>query len=147
MQEGKDVKMKLCPRVLPVDIPLCSLSITASVRSSDVWWQIKSLTILPKASGTNCSFSCSMFNLSLSNVVYLVNKIMLLFMFFVREYLLCLHFPPGVEGRPSGHQQMILEKLSVCLCLPRVWGRVCSFCVAQSPKIMVTILSYRALKT
>lgn len=56
----------------------------------------------------------------LVNVVYLVNKIMLLFMFFVREYLLCLHSPPGVEGRPSGHQQMILEKLSVCLCLPRV---------------------------
>lgn len=36
MQEGKDVKMKLRPGVLPVDIPLCSLSITASVRSSDV---------------------------------------------------------------------------------------------------------------
>lgn len=25
MQEGKDVKMKLCPGVLPVDIPLRSL--------------------------------------------------------------------------------------------------------------------------
>lgn len=36
MQERDDVEMKLFPRVLPVDIPLRSLSITASVRSSDV---------------------------------------------------------------------------------------------------------------
>lgn len=34
MQEGKDVKMKLFPRVLPVDIPLRSLSITGSVNMS-----------------------------------------------------------------------------------------------------------------
>lgn len=35
MQEGKDVKMKLFPRVLPVDIPLRSLSITDSVNMSN----------------------------------------------------------------------------------------------------------------
>lgn len=34
MQEGKDVKMKLFPCVLPVDIPLRSLSITDSVNMS-----------------------------------------------------------------------------------------------------------------
>lgn len=38
-----------------------------------------------------------MFNLSLSDVVYLVNEIMLLFMFFILQYLLCLHTPPPRE--------------------------------------------------
>lgn len=39
-----------------------------------------------------------MFNLSLSDVVYLANEIMLLFMFFILEYLPCLHFfPPELK--------------------------------------------------
>lgn len=78
-----------------------------------------------------------MFDLSLIYVVDLANENMLLFMFFVLEYLLCLHFPPWSWKRPSGHQQIILEKLSMCLHLPGVWGRVCSIYIPQSPKIMV----------
>lgn len=31
MQDGKDVRMKVFAGVLPVDIPLCSLSVTDSV--------------------------------------------------------------------------------------------------------------------
>lgn len=79
MQEGKDVKMKLFPRVLPVDIPLRSLSITDSANMSKAKLMRKKKTNF-KASGTSRSFLYSMFNLSLSDVVD-VKENMLLFTF------------------------------------------------------------------
>lgn len=88
--------MKLFPRVLPVDIPLHNLSITASVRSSDVR-KAKAMgnkIFHTKANGTVRSCPCSMFNLRFSHVAHLVNENMLLFMFSALEYLLCLHFSP-----------------------------------------------------
>lgn len=118
MQDRKDVTMELFPRVLPVDIPLRSLSITHCVcqhEQGQIDVKKKSLKIHRKASGTECSFLYSMFNWSLSNMVDLVNENMLLFTFFCSWVSPLLTFPPpGVERDPQATNKWFW-KSSVCV--------------------------------
>lgn len=59
MQEGKDVKMKLFPRVLPVDIPLRSLSITDSANISKAKLMRKKKSLKPAGPVVPFYIQCS----------------------------------------------------------------------------------------